>query len=373
MSDNDTKLSSSSSDGSHKEIESNYSSDLEDESPHGTYSNASYTEKSDGSENSYDETNNCDDRGDNNIEQEYVHGEKRRREKKSEAEKTLFCLSDDAINSLINKCKCTAARMTGSCPNDFKCADFMTQQFGLIKTRNVLKQFRLKYWTHSEVNKSAAIKNRRLALLRDLNTMYLRDENHRTGIIEYKISGQRVCKSFYFEATGISTRMFNDAVSYTLGKRTSADLESFLNKTGKASTIPVPKKLKTHLSNSRSEHVVKFLNHYFTYSVEWSPHERDVRYIHMTFKYLYKHFYLAYCDKRHFTPVTLEQFYRIRKHCCPNYKKSKTIRPGGWNHVRCDTCDRLQRDIMRCEEESEECRQRQKEFLSHIKKQDCCR
>ena len=48
MSDNDTKLSSSSSDGSHKEIESNYSSDLEDESPDGTSSNASDTEKSDG-------------------------------------------------------------------------------------------------------------------------------------------------------------------------------------------------------------------------------------------------------------------------------------------------------------------------------------
>ena len=88
----------------------------------------------------------------------------------------------------------------------------------------------------------------------------------------------------------------------------------------------------------------------------------------MTYKYLYKHFYVPYCDKRHIT-----QFYRIRKRKCPNYKKSKTIRPGGWNHVRCDTCDSLQRDIMRCEENSEECRQKQKEFLSHVTKQDCFR
>ena len=152
-----------------------------------------------------------------------------------------------------------------------------------------------------------------------------------------------------------------------------SDLESFLSKTGKKDAIPVPKKLAGHLTDSSAEHVVKFLNHYFTYSVEWSPHERDVRYIHMTYKYLYKHFYTAYCDKRHITPVSLTQFYRIRKHFCPNYKKSKTIRPGGWNHVRCDTSDSLQRDIMRFEEGSEECRHKQKEFLIYVRKQDCCR
>ena len=141
-------------------------------------------------ENSYDELN-------NNTEQEYENGDKRRREKKmSETEKTCVCLSDDAINNLINKCECTRARMTETCPNGFKCSDFITQRFGLLRTRNIIKQFRLKYWTHSQVNKAACIKNRRLALLRDLNTMYLRDTIHDNGIIEYKISGQRVCKSF---------------------------------------------------------------------------------------------------------------------------------------------------------------------------------
>ena len=312
MSGNESIFSSSSSDGSVNEINLS-SSDRTDTDIYDESSDVASSEKSKESENSYDELN-------SNMEQEYENGDKRRREKKmSETEKTCVCLSDDAINNLINKCECTRARMTETCPNGFKCSDFITQRFGLLRTRNIIKQFRLKYWTHSQVNKAACIKNRRLALLRDLNTMYLRDTIHDNGIIEYKISGKRVCKSFYFEATAMSTRMFNDAVSYTLGKRTSEDLESFLGKTDQKDVIPVLKKLKTHLTNdSNFEHVIKFLKHYFTFSVEWSPHSRDVRYMHMTYKYLYKHFYVPCCDKRHITPVALEQFYRIRKHKSPN-------------------------------------------------------
>ena len=95
--------------------------------------------------------------------------------------------------------------------------------------------------------------------------------------------------------------------------------------------------------------------------------------MHMTFRHLYKTYYMAYCSKKNIVPVTLEQFYRIRKHFCPNYKKSKTIRPGGWNHIRCDTCDSLRREIMRCEEGTAECISKQQEFLKHMKKQDQCR
>jgi hypothetical protein len=317
------------------------------------------------SDNSYDDDI-------NSIEHDYEVGDKRSRTKIGEAEKTSMCLSDDAITQLIIKCECSKARLSGSCPNQCKCSDAMTQQFGLIKTKDILRKFREKFWTYNEVNKTLCIRNRRITILRELSTMFLVG-NDGIGTIDYKVGGYRVCKTFYFQATGISKRMFNDGVSYILGTRTTNDLQNFLTKNKGKESIPIPKKLKSHLSDSSAEHVVKFLTHYFTYSVEWSPHERDVRYIHMTFKYLYKKFYEPYCERKHIIPVTLQQFYRIRKHYCPNYKKSKTIRPGGWNHVRCDTCDSLQRDIMQCEEGSEECRQKQKEFLSHMTKQDCCR
>jgi hypothetical protein len=216
------------------------------------------------------------------------------------------------------------------------------------------------------------IRNRRLALLRELSSMFL-IEDANPGKIDYKIGGFRVCKAFYFQATGMSKRMFNEGVAYILGNRTTEDLQHFLTKNKSKESIPVPKKLKSHLCDASAEHVVKFLNHYFTYSVEWSPHERNVRYLHMTFKYLYKKFYVPYCEKKHIMPVTLSQFYRIRKNYCPNYKRSNTVRPGGWNHIRCDTCDSLQREIVKCEDCSEECCQKQKEFLDHCRKQDFCR
>ena len=79
MSDNEDVFSSSSSDGSDNEFEL-HESDWEDESSDGTSS-----EKSNESENSYDECVEI-----NQIEHEYVHGGTRRREKMSEREKTTI-------------------------------------------------------------------------------------------------------------------------------------------------------------------------------------------------------------------------------------------------------------------------------------------
>ena len=136
MSGNESIFSSSSSDGSVNEINLS-SSDGTDSDSYGESSDVASSEKSKESGNSYDELN-------NNMEKEYENGDKRRKENKmSEAEKTCVCLSDDAINNLINKCECTRARMTETCRNGFKCSDFMTQQFGLLRTRNIIKQFRL--------------------------------------------------------------------------------------------------------------------------------------------------------------------------------------------------------------------------------------
>ena len=89
--------------------------------------------------------------------------------------------------------------------------------------------------TSNEMHKSSRIRNRTLALLRELSTMFLigNDEN---GTIDYKIGGHRVCKAFYFEAT--------DGVSYILGNRTTEDLQNFLTKNKSKESIPIPKKLK---------------------------------------------------------------------------------------------------------------------------------
>jgi hypothetical protein len=42
--------------------------------------------------------------------------------------------------------------------------------------------------------------------------------------------------------------------------------------------------------------------------VEWSPHERNIRYLHMTFTELYKSFYIPYTNSYKVPTVTKEQF-----------------------------------------------------------------
>ena len=66
-------------------------------------------------------------------------------------------------------------------------------------------KFRMHFWTYDEVHKSLCIRNRRLAFLRELSTMFL-IENANPGKIDYKIGGFCVCKAFYFQATGTSKR-----------------------------------------------------------------------------------------------------------------------------------------------------------------------
>ena len=57
----------------------------------------------------------------------------------------------------------------------------------------------------------------------------------------------------------------------------------------------------------------------------------------------------------------------------PHYKRSKTIRKGGYNHVRCGECSRLQRLILTKKNHTEERDALQSEFLAHITKQQMYR
>ena len=128
--------------------------------------------------------------------------------------------------------------------------------------------------THSNKNSKGCIAHRRATLLQELQIMYCEEDgaNNSTMIfIEYKISGIKVCKDFYHEASGISDRMFNDAVAYVLGLRTSDDLARYLNKDNIDYSTNVPKKVIRQCSDERAQHVIKFLHHYFTYSVDYSP------------------------------------------------------------------------------------------------------
>jgi hypothetical protein len=55
------------------------------------------------------------------------------------------------------------------------------------------------------------------------------------------------------------------------------------------------------------------------------------------------------------------------------YKRSKAIRKGGYNHVRCSVCSRLQRLILTKKNHTAERDALQSEFLAHVTKQQVYR
>jgi len=190
------------------------------------------------------------------------------RNKLSEFLRSQIVFSDKNICSLINKCRCKRTRLSDECGNDYKCANTLGS---ILQSKEVIRTFRKKFWTFNEDKKTGCITRRRFAILQELQTLYLETDGVKS--IDYKIAGHKVCKNFFFEASAISERMFNDAVAYVLGLRTSDDMENFFHKNndGIRGKATIPKKLIDHCSNDSSQHVVKFLNHYFTYSVEWCP------------------------------------------------------------------------------------------------------
>jgi len=104
-------------------------------------------------------------------------------------------LSDESINNLLIRDHCIKGRKCTPCPNDGECGDV----FGSVKTaRETIRTFRRKYWDNASA--AGMIFSRRKQLIQDLDTMKLRMENSQT-IIQYKIDGRFVCKSFFQVST----------------------------------------------------------------------------------------------------------------------------------------------------------------------------
>ena len=243
-------------------------SDGDDESNHDDDSGCDESNRDDDEIRSVDSYEEIKSDSEFNVSFQRNIGEKQKRKSRlSEHDKAVICLSDDCINSLIVKCACCKTRKAEKCKNDYKCANSLG---GILEAKQLIKQFRKRLWANSLTNKPNSIAQRTLALLTDLQALLLEDET--SSMIDYKVNGHRVCKGFYFEASGFTERTLNDAVAYVLGYRTSVEIAKFLSKEiVRGTKFYMPKKIVKHCSPESAEHVVKFLNHYFTYSVEWSP------------------------------------------------------------------------------------------------------
>jgi hypothetical protein len=111
--------------------------------------------------------------------------------------------------------------------------------------------------------------------------------------------------------------MFRDVVEHVLQKRTSKDMVKFLERMeGKVDSGGtedlLPQYMGKWCSIDGADSCLEILDYYFTFCVEWSPHERNVRYLHMTFTELYRSFYVPYTNQYKLPTVTKNQFYRIR-------------------------------------------------------------
>lgn len=81
-------------------------------------------------------------------------------------------------------------------------------------------------------------------------------------------------------ASGINTRMFNDVVEYVTGKRTSKEMVKFLGRLkGETDCNEIVNDQRCSLKHvgkwsniDGAEFCLEFLDYYFTYCVEWSPH-----------------------------------------------------------------------------------------------------
>lgn len=101
-------------------------------------------------------------------------------------------------------------------------------------------------------------------------------------------------------ASGINTRMFNDAVEHVKGVRTSVDLSNFLNRVSDGvpdddgeSEAQYPEYMGKWCNLAGVESCLEFLDYYFTFCVEWAPAGKINTHNSSSFsvKSIYKYFY----------------------------------------------------------------------------------
>ena len=107
--------------------------------------------------------------------------------------------------------------------------------------------------------------------------------------------------------------MFRDVVEHVLKKRTSKDMVKVLERMDGKGDVDgtndelFPRYMGKLCSIDGADCCLEFLDYYFTFCVERSPHERNVRYLHVTFTELYKSFYVPYTEN-----YKVQIVYRIR-------------------------------------------------------------
>jgi hypothetical protein len=89
------------------------------------------------------------------------------------------------------------------------------------------------------------------------------------------------------------------------------------------------------LNSVAAADVLSFLHSYFGGSVDCAPEERRDKYSQLNWREIWVKYKREHCKILVLQPVSYSFFCWIRAHKTPHYKRCRTSKKGGWNHLTC--------------------------------------
>jgi hypothetical protein len=136
---------------------------------------------------------------------------------------------------------------------------------------------------------------------------------------------------------------------------------------------PIVASSSSNYLHHRYSDVLDFLDTYFKTGVDIDPSNSKYRYMDLTWTSLYTTVYLDKCKELKIVPLSYAVFVAVRKEFRPHYRRSRRIGKTGWDHLRCEDCERLGREIRRHQRGSAEEKSAEKLFKDHLLLQYACR
>jgi hypothetical protein len=265
---------------------------------------------------------------------------------------------------LSHQCRFTRGNVTtNGCLHDGCCRD----QFGSpSEAIERMQSFRMHLWLGRSLNRSNE-SSRPWTMSDRINLLktFLFDgrSNVPEPTIRHHIAGVAVCKDFYRKASGFERKMFNKVY------------ESVLS--GVVCDVDIKASSRTRKPEEQEEEICAFLDSYFKVNVslvESDPAGLIKLFLKKRWSELYVQNYIPSCQHLDVKPAKYNIFCAVRKRYRPNFQRSKKVKHGGWSHVRCGECDRLEDCIKKAKDLEE--KKAQKELFIHHKEKakgiNCC-
>jgi len=242
-----------------------------------------------------------------------------------------YALDKRNISFMLLGKKCAKARKCGSFKCNGDCVDrFPTSNEGF----EAVKTFRHSLWIDPEslcseqkVRSFRGLDIRKSALIKSLASMTVLKDSGDLDI-NFTIAGVRVCKDFFYRATGFSKKIFNRGVSFILNRyNDETDIDSYLNLSKKTVFFNICGHLPSFAQNNSNSsmsnepenlnnyqlHVISFLDTFVSAhtDVDHAPEEGNVMSVCLNWNKVYED-YKEHCKLILVNPVAYPLFTSIR-------------------------------------------------------------